>query len=269
MNLDNLIGAAKRALPHEAHGDLDELLRQPEVQAIRQRSDDEALAHRTALLERLQALPAEHEKALADAALKAQWAADRVQKLRAELDTAMAGHVEAARLQVAAGFIGERDRGLIERQLMEGSDPRLTLMVACLDDLFQTARNVLHWSLRLDRLGEFSSKATMVHNGSDVDAACDALREGQARCRALMLQALTRQQIDDELQAIALDACSVLQPLGLRAGIAIDSDGMPRLDGGTSAVMAQRRDTERTENHEARQRPSVRAARKIIQAAGG
>jgi len=225
--ITRIVAGVQRLLPDVPAQAVQDFFSAPETIAIFDKRSADVLARRKALVARMAALPGESAARQADANKAEAAARERARLADVELKAAVAAAMQA--IGAAAGLNNKlgRDLGQIERELIESADPRLAETIWILGDIFQGVRNNLDWSLTIDHHFESSGRSitSITHNGADVERAVSLIRELQAKCRAMQLQALPEAAITQELRAMTLDLSALLAPLSALDGIVVTDEG--------------------------------------------
>lgn len=225
--ITRIVAGVQRLLPDVPAQAVQDFFSAPTTIAIFDKRAADALARRKALVARRAALPGESAARQADANKAMGAARERYQLAEAELKTANVAVMETTAVASGLNNMLHRELAQTERELIESADPRLAETIWILGDIFQAVRNNLDWQLTIDHHFETSGRSitSVVHNGADVERAVSLIRELQAKCRAMQLQALPEDAITQELRAMTLDLSALLAPLSALDGITITDEG--------------------------------------------
>lgn len=190
-------------LPKEDRAEIDRFIKRPEVKQVFEADEIERLAHRRTLMAELKNIPAaiaknadKADKSMASVLARFEAAEKEYRAAEEELRVArLAAHY--------AGYPNDRRRLELELELIKGADPRIREFLIHVDNANQAARgkNKFWASTVRNILGIATTK--YFSNLDDIVAAREATAKAGTELKAMMLDALTHDQVTQQLQAIS------------------------------------------------------------------
>jgi hypothetical protein len=216
----NLTTPFERLLSRKAKQTLVAFADGPLAQQAWAEAEAAAVAERTVLIKRLDALPAQHEPGCVAASKAVQKAAEAFEKAQAAVRDAATVHSNASVHATALSMTFDRAQAEVERALRDGADPRLAKYAWNCDRLFNLARSAPLVPV-IENVGLVSTKLSF--NANAAGAAMNALQLARERSLAMQMQALTWAQVTTALQAISNEIAPALAAVSLKPP-ALDAD---------------------------------------------
>ena len=207
-------------LNKESKSELEKIMSLPEVEAILSREEEKTIASRRELIKRLADLPGEHAKNIEEKRRVAVAACQLVEKLEAELRTAMPAKLQALSQANYASNALHFETLDITKELREGRDRRLDAVYIELNkhyNLVENSVSVLPFMQRNYVVGYHS-------NVDDVRAAMAAIDSAKAELEKLAIAALSHSEMTEKIQSVFQNLAGPLSKLHLSAPY-LDKDG--------------------------------------------
>lgn len=192
--------------------------------------DASKVSQRKALLQQYGEIETKHEKATAAANVKLQKAQAKLGKIRADLDAVIEEHATAAVEHMSVGLAVERDRAVLERDIVITADPRIGEFVQLLEIVQNRVRNTMGETvvlLSIKPAGHTRREAveymdTPQKAWTAVDAAIKTTKE-------LYRVPLANTEVTSALRAIAQRLDGPLEPIHVTGPWVTDAGGVELL----------------------------------------
>lgn len=211
MEIENFIKDLNAKLTAAGRTELQNILKLPEVDAIRGREEGREIEERRTLIERMKKAPGEHKAALAQAEKNAIAAVALIEKLHREMLAAKATHLAANAAFLSAELAPKQIMFDAEKELRRTADPRLGDYIFYLGEIDERVRHCCRiTSVRV--LTDFTGQRVNRYesNTAEVVAARAVLQDSIAELDAMQLEAVTRDEVMKRLNNMTVGLAGVL-----------------------------------------------------------